>query len=46
MRNNINRITELSFWGKGIISVVMSFIFVGTCLHYSFRIAAVQRSIN
>ena len=46
MRNNINRITELSCWAKGIIGVVMSFVFVGTCLHYSFRLATVQRSIN
>ena len=49
--NNINRITELSCWGKGIIGVVMSFVFVGNCLHYSFRLAVqrtatVQRSIN
>ena len=36
MRNNINRVTELSCWAKGIIGLVMSFVFVGTCLHYSF----------
>ena len=46
MRNNTNRITELSCWGKGIIGVVMSFFFVGTCLHYSFGLATVHRSIN
>ena len=30
MRNNINKITELSLGGKGIIGAVMSFVFVGT----------------
>ena len=44
--NNINRITELSYWAKGIIGVVMSFVFVGTSLLYNFRLAAVPRSIN
>ena len=29
---NINRITELNCWAKGIVGVVMSFAFVGTCL--------------
>ena len=29
MYNNINRITELSCVAKGIIGVVMSFVFVG-----------------
>ena len=49
MCNNINRITELSRWGKGIIGVVMSFVFVGICLHYRLavqRTATVQRPIN
>ena len=40
--NNINRIAELSCWIKGIIGVVMSFVLVGTCLHYSFRLVNVQ----
>ena len=34
--NNINRITELSCWARGVIGVVMSFVLVGTCIHYSF----------
>ena len=44
--NNINRITELSCWIKGINGVVMSFVLVGTCLHYSFRLVTVQCSKN
>ena len=39
--NNINRIAELNCWIKGIIGVVMSFILVGTCLHYSLRLVNV-----
>ena len=46
MCNNISKITELSCWAKGIIVVVMSFVFFGTCLHYSFRLTKVQLSIN
>ena len=44
--NNINWITELSCWIEGIICVVMSFVWVGTCLHYSFRLVTVQPSKN
>ena len=44
--NNINRITELSCWIKGIIGVVMSFVLVGTWLHCSFRLVTVQCSKN
>ena len=46
MCNNISKITELRCWTKGIIVVVMSFVFLGTCLHYSFRLTTVQLSIN
>ena len=46
MRNDITRITELSCWAKGIIGVVVSFVFVEICLHFSFRLATVQRFIN
>ena len=46
MRNNNSRITELSCWRKRIIGVVISFVFVGTCLRHSFRLATVQRFIN
>ena len=44
--NNINRITELSYWIKGITGVVMSFVLAGTCLHFSFRLVTVQCSKN
>ena len=46
MYNNIKRITELSCWAKRMFGAVISFVLVGTCSHYSFRPATVQRSIN
>ena len=42
VNNNINRTSELNCWIKGIIGVVMWFVLVGTCLHYSFRLENVQ----